>query len=193
MEKAYISEKIFEKIDYQNNPLAKGEYENCHFRNCDFSNRDLSTYRFIDCEFLECNLSLAKLEKAAFLNILFKDSKMLGFDFDDCSKFGLSFRFENCILNHSTFYKLKIKNTVFKNVQLHETDFTESDLTSSVFENCDLSGAAFDYTILEKADFRTSFNYSIDPARNRMRKAKFSTDGISGLLNEYDIVIEITD
>lgn len=193
MEKAYITEKIFEKIDFQNNPLAKGEYENCHFQKCDFSNSDLSECRFIDCEFLECNLSMSKLEKTALLNILFKDSKMLGLHFDDCNIFGLSFRFENCILNHSTFYKLKIKNTVFKNVQLRETDLTESDLTSSVFENCDLSGATFDYTILEKVDFRTSYNYSIDPERNRMKKAKFSIDGVSGLLNKYDIVIDNSD
>ena len=51
-------------------------------------------------------------------------------------------------------------------------------------------GAAFENTILEKADFRTSFNYSIDPGKNRIKKAKFSLAGIAGLLEKYDIEID---
>jgi uncharacterized protein YjbI with pentapeptide repeats len=58
---------------------------------------------------------------------------MLGLQFDHCSAFGLSFRFETCILNHSTFYKTSIKKTLFKNTQLHQVDFTDCDLTHFVF------------------------------------------------------------
>ncbi|WP_373542362.1 pentapeptide repeat-containing protein [Chamaesiphon sp.] len=67
------------------------------------------------------------------------------------------------------------------------------DLSSSVFDNCDLTRTIFARTILEKADFRNSFNYSIDPELNRIKKAKFSQSGIAGLLDKYDIEIEITD
>ena len=70
-------------------------------------------------------------------------------------------------------------------------DFTECDLTASIFENCDLNNATFDNTIIEKVDFRTAFNYSINPELNRIKKAKFSIEGISGLLSKYDIDIEI--
>ncbi len=115
---------------------------------------------------------------------------MLGLRFDTCNEFGLSFSFDNCQLNHSSFYKTKIKKTIFKKSQLQETDFAESDLTSAVFDNCNLMQTIFDSTILEKADFRTSYNYSIDPETNRIKKAKFSILGVSGLLNKYDIVIE---
>jgi uncharacterized protein YjbI with pentapeptide repeats len=114
----------------------------------------------------------------------------LGLHFENCNEFGLAFKFENCQLNHSSFFKTKIKKTIFSNTQLKEVDFTECDLTSSVFENCDLSDTTFDQTILEKVDFRTAFNYSIDPDINRIKKAKFSIQGISGLLNKYDIEIE---
>ena len=69
-------------------------------------------------------------------------------------------------------------------------DFTEADLTNSVFDNCDLAGAKFEKTILEKADLRTSHNYSIDPEINKIKKAKFSVHGITGLLDKYDIEIE---
>lgn len=116
---------------------------------------------------------------------------MLGLHFDTCSEFGLSFSFDTCQLNHSSFYKTKLKKTVFKNSQLQDTDFAETDLTSAMFDNCNLIQATFDNTILEKADFRTSYNYSLDPEINRIKKAKFSISGISGLLDKYDIDIKI--
>jgi uncharacterized protein YjbI with pentapeptide repeats len=115
---------------------------------------------------------------------------MLGLRFDTCNDFGLSFSFDSCQLNHSSFFKTKIKKTVFKNSQLQETDFAEADLTSAMFDNCNLERANFDQTILEKSDFRTSYNYSIDPERNRVKKAKFSILGIAGLLDKYDIDID---
>jgi uncharacterized protein YjbI with pentapeptide repeats len=72
---------------------------------------------------------------------------------------------------------------------LQEVDFSEADLNSSIFDNCDLMRATFENTILEKVDLRTSYNYSLDPELNRIRKAKFSMSGIVGLLNKYDIEI----
>jgi uncharacterized protein YjbI with pentapeptide repeats len=85
---------------------------------------------------------------------------------------------------------LKLKKTRFKNSDLSEVDFTEADLTNSLFENCDLDGTRFERTILEKADLRSSRNYSIDPEINKIKKAKFSIHDIAGLLDKYDIEIE---
>ena len=116
---------------------------------------------------------------------------MLGLYFENCNQFGLSFSFNNCNLTHSSFYQTKLKKTIFKNSQFHEVDFAECDLTSCVFDNCDLAKATFKNTILEKADFRTSFNYSINPEINRIKKAKFSLSGIVGLLDKYDIQIDM--
>jgi hypothetical protein len=53
-----------------------------------------------------------------------------------------------------------------------------------------MANATFENTILEKADLRTSYNYLIDPEINRIKKAKFSKEGIVGLLHRYDIEIE---
>jgi uncharacterized protein YjbI with pentapeptide repeats len=69
-------------------------------------------------------------------------------------------------------------------------DFTECDLSGSIFDNCDLTRARFERTVLEKVDFRTSYNYSIDPELNRIKNAKFSIVGIIGLLDKYDIEVE---
>jgi fluoroquinolone resistance protein len=190
MQENFIQEKTFDGTDFTQNPLTKGEYEYCAFSNCNFADSDLSEFKFIDCTFNGCNLSLAKLNKTVFRDIKFKDCKMLGLRFDTCHEFGLSFSFDACQLNHSSFYKVKIKKTIFKNSQLGESDFAETDLTSAVFDNCNLAQAIFDQTTLEKADFRTSYNYSIDPEINRIKKAKFSIWGVSGLLDKYDIDIE---
>ena len=123
---------------------------------------------------------------------MFKDCKMLGARFDDCSKFGLELRFENCNLSHCSFYQVNLKKAVFKNTQLIEADLTQCDLSHAVLDGCDLMHASFDNTLLEQADLRTSFNYSIDPERNRIKKAKFSQTGIAGLLDKYDIEISLT-
>lgn len=186
MVEKYATDEVFDRID----ALEKGEYENCTFNNCNFSDRDLSEYKFSDCIFNDCNLSLAKLNKTALRDVKFSNCKMLGLRFDACHELGLSVAFESCQLNHSSFYKTKIKKTVFRNCQLHEVDFAEADLTSSVFDDCDLVRAVFDHTILEKGDLRTSYNYTIDPETNRIRKARFSLPGIPGLLDKYDIEIE---
>ncbi len=190
MENKYTVDKTFEKVSQSDKSFIKGEYESCRFLNCDFSNSNLSDFKFTDCEFSDCNLSLAKLVDTVFRDILFKNCKMLGLHFDTCSEFGLSFRFENCILNHSSFYKTKIKKTAFRKTQLHEVDFTECDLTESLFDECDLTRATFDNTLLEKADFRTAFNYSMDPEINKIKKARFSVYGLPGLLGKYNIEVD---
>jgi len=108
----------------------------------------------------------------------------------DCNNFGFSFSFENCQLDYASFYKLKIKKTVFSKSQFKEADFTECDLNHAVFDDCNLLLARFDHNNLEWADFRTSYNFLIDPGINRVKKAKFSLSGIAGLLEKFDIVIE---
>jgi len=70
MEQLYIEDKTFDNIDFKENPLKKGEYENCDFINCDFSNSDLSDIKFSDCHFADCNLSLTKLSGTVLLTIL---------------------------------------------------------------------------------------------------------------------------
>lgn len=190
MELTYIADQKFENDAFKMNPLRKGEYENCQFRNYDFSECNLSDFVFTDCEFQYCNLSLIKLTNTTLRDVKFQNCKMLGLHFDDCNEFALSFRFENCTLDHSSFFSTKIIKTIFKDSRLHEVDFSECDLTNSSFFNCDLGGALFDNTNLEKTDFLTSYGYSLDPERNRLKKTIFSSNGLPGLLSKYDIIIE---
>ena len=61
----------------------------------------------------------------------------------------------------------------------------------AVFKDCDLCYASFHHTNLEKADFTTARNYTLNPAANRLKKAKFSRYGLEGLLT--GLGIEVVD
>lgn len=66
----------------------------------------------------------------------------------------------------------------------------ETDLTQSQFILCDLNQAVFERTNLEKVDFRSGFNFNIDPEANNIKQAKFSSQGLTGLLMKYNIVVD---
>jgi len=170
--------------------LKKGEYEDCDFTNCDLSQFNLTDYVFLNSRFRDCNLSLVKLNNTAFREVTFKDCKLLGAPFYHCNDFGLAIQFNNCWLENASFFKLKLKQVRFESCKLHEVDFSDCDLSGNYFNHCDLLNAKFEHTLLEKTDFRTAFNYTLDPALNRVKKAKFSIAGAVGLLAKYDIIIE---
>lgn len=190
MSKIYVEGKKYNNVDFSEEALAKGNYEDCTFANCNLANADLSDFNFIECSFEQCDWSVANIANTAFRDIKFKGCKLLGLHFEDANALMFAVRFEGCQLNLASFYQRSMKNTHFKECNLQEVDFTETDLTNARFDNCDLSGAIFDHTILEKADLRTAYHYSIHPEINRIKKAKFSMAGIIGLLNKYDIEVE---
>jgi len=180
----------FNGINYVETRLTKGAYEQCTFFQCIFTNSDLSNIIFVECEFVECDLSMANVSGTAFQDSSFTNCKLLGLHFEHCNDLLFSVNFKECVLNLSSFYKCSLKRSIFMDCNLQETDFTESDMTGSILQGCDLSGAIFDHTILEKADLRRSFNFSIDPELNRIRRSKFSAGEIIGLLGKYDITID---
>ena len=185
----YIEEEVFTAINFAETKPVGEEYENCKFLTCNFSSANLSGINFIDCEFNGCNFSLTNLAHTGMRDVIFIDCKLLGLHFNTCKDFLFSVSFKNCVLNISSFYKLKLKKTIFDSTKLEEIDFTEADLSGSVFKNCDLTKTVFDNTILQKVDFRTARNYSINPNKNNIKKAKFSLPEIVGLLDTYDIEI----
>ncbi|CAM4326615.1 pentapeptide repeat-containing protein [Gillisia limnaea] len=190
MSTKFIENSSFQSENYSLKGLALGEYENCNFNQCSFVSTNLSSFTFSECKFENCDLSMVLLKNATFRDVGFKNCKLLGVRFDQCNPFLLSFSFEESILDFSSFYGLKIKNTKFISCKLEQVDFTETDLRDSIFDKCQLSGAVFEDTILEKSDFRTASDFSIDPELNRIKNAKFSAINIAGLLDRYHITIE---
>ena len=83
-----------------------------------------------------------------------------------------------------------MKKTVFFDCSRRNVDFEEADLSLAVFGNCDLLNASFGKSIIEKTDFRSARSYFIDSEINKIKGARFSWPGVSGLLNKYGISIE---
>jgi uncharacterized protein YjbI with pentapeptide repeats len=182
--------KTFSNIDYSEKRLVNREFVKCEFVNCNFTRSDLSNNDFSDCHFRQCNFSLTNVDNTGLGNIQFTACKILGVDFSKCNKFLFSFNFKECHLDYSSFLHAKIRKTHFIDCVLKEVDFERADLTSSVFKNCDLVGARFINTILEKADFRSAINFSIDPEINIMKKARFTSTNLAGLLYKYNLDVE---
>jgi len=133
---------------------------------------------------------MAKLAASQMKSAIFSRCKILGVNFGDCSDSLFSVSFDSSILDFASFAGKKMLKTSFKNSSLRNADFSECDLSGSLFMNCDLDNAVFNKTILKEADFRTAINFNIDPENNNIRKAKFSLNGLAGLLNKYNLTID---
>lgn len=99
-------------------------------------------------------------------------------------------QFQDCLLDYSTFIYKKLKKTNFIDCSLKEVDFSNTDLSLAIFKNCDLANATFVDCILEKTDFRSSQNYTFDPAENKIKRTKVSQAALAGLLEKFDLDIE---
>jgi fluoroquinolone resistance protein len=186
----YFEDQEFKNVNYTEQPFAAGEYEVCRFILCDFSGINFSGIHFTDCIFEGCNLSLVKMGGTGFNDTKFIDCKILGVHFEHCRQLPFSLNFERSVLNHSSFYGVKLKQVSFMQCTMQEVDLSNAELQGANFDGCDLLKAAFENTNLENADLRTAFNYSIDPEKNRLKKARFSSTGLAGLLNKYGIRID---
>lgn len=177
-----------EKIDFSETELDN-EYYQCRFVHCNLANMAIPTTSFDSCTFEHCNLMLTR-----FLNsmrdVKFVECKMTGTDFTNLNRFSYSLSFEKSQLNYANFFGLKLRKIQFKECNLTEAYFDEADITSSVFTKCDLNRTSFFHTNLEKVDFSSSYNFSINPTTNRLKKAIFSGQDLRGLVAHLDIVIK---
>lgn len=65
-----------------------------------------------------------------------------------------------------------------------------TDLTGAQFYNCDLYRAEFEKANASKVDFKSSYNYTIDPSKTKLKKAQFALEGLKGLLYKHDIIVK---
>ena len=185
-----IEDEAFTKVSAANLQLQRATFENCSFTNCDFANGNLANIIFADCIFEGCNLALCDVKNTGFQHVTFKDCKLSGIDLSKTRDFLFEVHAVNCIMDNAIFYRCKNKGAKFNGCSMVETDFTEADFTNVIFDNCNLNRAFFNRTQLKGADFSSSYNYTIDPDMNFIKKAKFSLHGLPALLSKYDIVIK---
>lgn len=182
-------EQIFKKINFQDEGFDIESYECCTFIECDLAEIDLIGSRFIECTFDGCNLANVGLRQVVMQDTVFKECKMIGLRMEDMDDLGLKIDFQECVLNFTSFYGMKLKKCQFSSCIMHDVDFSDSDLTGIDITDCDLTGATFDNTILEKSNLEGSYNFKINPTNNRIRGARFSKTELSGLLDSLGIIV----
>lgn len=190
MSKSVHLNETFEKLTLAASEWRGHEFENCVFRQCDFSNGKLWHNRFVDCQFILCNLAMAKLNNTVLNNVAFKDCKLLGVVFSECSDSFFSVDFENCLLDYASFANRKMPKARFEHCSLKDANFSNTQLGQAVFSQCNLEGALFNRTQLRQADLSSAYQFAIDPELNDIKRAKFSLQGLAGLLTKHEIQIE---
>ncbi|MCB9081993.1 MAG: pentapeptide repeat-containing protein [Lewinellaceae bacterium] len=182
-------DQSFSEEDFALKPFPVGRYEQCVFSGCTFTEANLQGSIFLDCRFERCDLSMANLSGVALRDVQFEECKLLGLRFDDCNPMGLALTFNACQLNFASFYQVNLSGITFTRCQLQEVEFVEADLSGAIFAHCDLTRAIFRQTNLQRTDFRTALNFTIDPEVNRIKGARFSAAGALQLLEKYQLEI----
>lgn len=188
MGKSVKASEIISHINFSLQPTGREDYENCEFINCVFS--DISQMNFIDCTFRSCNLSNCKVNNCKLQNVTFADCKLLGLNFFQAKDFAFEIICEKCNLDYASFDSKKLNKSRFENCKMHSVNFTMADLTKTVFVDCDLYEAVFNNTNLSGVDLTRITNFSIDPAMNKMKQARFQAQDLEKLLYKYDLIIQ---
>ena len=184
-----ILDQTFTNITFEGQMLSREGYDNCDFIDCNFSKADFTDVSFIDCTFKICDFSLAKMDNARIKEVEFVECNLIGVDLSVCSPFLWKANFHDCQMDLIIASGMKLKGTTFSSCSLKEADFSSADLTSASFDNSNLERAIFNNTNLEKADFTSALNYAFEPGNNILKKTRFSSEGIMGLLSNYDIIV----
>lgn len=185
----YIDQE-FSRVIRIDDTVNNREFDGCTFRNCDFAQTVFRECSFIDCTFHECNFSMAQMPGTSLKKAIFTNCKLLGIRFDACNDFLFEVAFTGCALDYAWFSGKKMSKTPFRDSSLRGVNFSGTDLSSAELTKCDLSDAVFDETKLDGADLTEAYGFRIDPDFNSLKKAKFSLDGLEGLLEKYQIIIK---
>ena len=186
----YFLDKEYNNHTYGVDEVNFKEFECCTFNQCTFSACNFMDVTFIDCVFNDCIFSEGKINHVALRTVTFNRCEIKDVNFSMSNKLIFEVRFTDCVLDFSKFYTLKIKGTPFIDCSLVAVDFMATDLTEVLFENCGLYRAEFAKAIANKANFKTSYNYTIDPKVTKLKKAIFALEGLKGLLYRHDIIVK---
>lgn len=183
-------EENYKRIDFTSENFRNARYESCSFENCSFTQVNFIELTFEECDFINCDFTGAFLNETPLRDVTFTGCKMIGLNFENVSPFRLKIQFEDTMLDYASFHKLKLAGLKMVNCSLKGCDFSATQLKKSVFTNSILTDAQFNNTNLLDADFRSSKNYSINPSLNQVKGARFTVDGLMGLLEDFKIRVD---
>jgi uncharacterized protein YjbI with pentapeptide repeats len=186
----YFAGRKFLSVNFSGFDLSEKTFEDCEFASCHFSGMSLARAAFVSCLFERCELVLVKLDNTTLNSVRFRESKLVGLNFEPCNKFGFLPDFHCCLVESSVFCANSLKKGSFVSSTIRDCDFMECDMRESLFDGSSLESSTFQKCNLERADFRTACNYSIDPLNNRLFKARFSLPEAQSFLGFLGIKLD---
>ena len=81
------------------------------------------------------------------------------------------------------------KEEDFSAVRLPKGDYDNCTFRGCTFSDGFLDNAIFDASNLQQADFSLSHNMILDPERNQLKNARFSSENVKGLLVKYKVQV----
>ena len=191
----YNSEK-FKDLTAEGQIIENVQFRDCAFSNCSFCEATFSQCGFERCTFKHCDLSLVRLPMSFFQDVVFSSCRLMGINWfsADWSKHSLlkvrHVDFEDCLLDHSVFIGLDLKETKFTHCTARHLDFEGADLTGADFSEADLEMTRFSGCNLTETNFVHAQNYQINAAENNLHQARFSLPEAVALLYSLDIIID---
>lgn len=179
-------EKDFNLINYANKHIRNRHFDHCRFVHANIGGCVFENCRFDNCVFDACDLSLIKLKHTAVHKVEVLHSKAIGVLWGE-AKGPIHINFEDSKISYSSFAGKNLKKNRFVDCIAEEVDFSGCNLSHTNFGGTDLTNAKFEGTDLTHADFSRAIHYFIDPARNKVQKAKFSLPGALSFLQALDI------
>lgn len=189
----YLDGAEFKGQDYAGKTIKFKEIIDTKFIRCTFTDAFFQECQFKNCAFSQCDLSMMRVKSSRFSDVTFEKCKAVGINWTEASwEKGGFFRlidFDDCALNYSSFFGLKLSKMKVVKCAALEVDFGEADLTGADFAHTDFSGSIFMHTNLTDANFVHATNYNISAKSNTLKKTKFSLPEAMSLLRSLDIVL----
>lgn len=183
-----FSDAQFKQLDGTQATIKSIEFFECVFDRCRFVEAEFVACKFIDCAFKDCDLSLASVVDSTFNSVTFQKCNVMGINWT-LAQWGImtGIRFEECTLNHCTFFGLDLTRFAFVGCTIHNVDFAEANMTGVDCRNSDFDESRFHQTDLTRADFVGAQSYAIDATINTLKKTRFSLPAAMSLLRSLDI------
>ena len=99
-----------------------------------------------------------------------------------CNRLLFEVYFEKCQLDFAKFYTLPLNKAQFIGCSLLAVDFMNANIKEVLFDRCDLHRSEFMGAMAQKADFYSSENFTINPAKTMVEKAVFAQEKLDGLV-----------
>ncbi|WP_354622741.1 pentapeptide repeat-containing protein [Psychromonas sp. MME2] len=114
-------------LDLSQQQIEEVIFENCTFTECNFSDVMVKSCKFIDCRFIKSNLSNMKILASRFADVCFQESKVIGINWAKAvwPNYSLttSIKFQQCIINDSSFFGLTLQEMEIQGCKAHDVDF----------------------------------------------------------------------